>query len=218
MMNNAPQHKPPDGYEKLDYGNGLHGFTFGNAMISYLPPIYASHIQPLDQGIIGAVKQRYRNSLLDRTLNEMEHYDCNLDGGNYMHYSRESLPWLKRNWVDVPDSVFANFFRRVRILSLDAPYQRGISSWHDIDVERANRNPQSNSEESLATLNEVCEKTTPAEKVEQIQERLNQLTVLVPEPLMRFNEADAENHEKAVIEQRERQHDRCSKVKRKGGR
>ena len=50
----------------------------------------------------------------------------------------------------------------------------------------------------------MCEETTPAEKAEQMQERLIQLTIQVPEPLMRFDEADAENHEKAEVEQMER--------------
>jgi hypothetical protein len=50
----------------------------------------------------------------------------------------------------------------------------------------------------------VCEETTPAEKAEQMQERLIQLTIQVPEPLMRFDEADAEDHEKAEVEQMER--------------
>ena len=61
MMANAPQRKPPDGYEKLDYGNGLHGFTFGNVMIIYLPPNYTSHIQPLDQGTIRAASGSEQN-------------------------------------------------------------------------------------------------------------------------------------------------------------
>ena len=50
----------------------------------------------------------------------------------------------------------------------------------------------------------MCEETTPAEKAEQMQERLIQLTIQVPEPLMRFDEADAEDHEKAEVEQMER--------------
>ena len=102
LMDNAPKHKPPDGYVRLDYGNGLHGFMFGNIMTIYLPPNYTSNIQPLDQGIIRAVEQRYRNSLLDWTLNEMEHYDGSIDFGNHVPYSRESLPRLRRSWVDVP--------------------------------------------------------------------------------------------------------------------
>ena len=61
IMANAPQRKPPDGYEKLDYGNGLHGFTFGNVMIIYLPPNYTSHIQPLDQGTIRAASGSEQN-------------------------------------------------------------------------------------------------------------------------------------------------------------
>jgi uncharacterized Zn finger protein (UPF0148 family) len=62
-------------------------------------------------------------------------------------------------------------------------------------------NLQSNSEEPFATHNEVCEETAPAEKAEQMQERLSQLTIQVPEPLMRFDEADAEDHERAEVEQ-----------------
>ena len=50
----------------------------------------------------------------------------------------------------------------------------------------------------------MCEETTHAEKAEQMQERLIQLTIQVPEPLMRFDEADAEDHEKAEVEQMER--------------
>ena len=65
-------------------------------------------------------------------------------------------------------------------------------------------NLQSNSEEPFATHNEVCEETAPAEKAEQMQERLSQLTIQVPEPLMRFDEADAEDHERAEVEQMER--------------
>ena len=41
-------------------------------------------------------------------------------------------------------------------------------------------NLQSNSEEPFATHNEVCEETAPAEKAEQMQERLSQLTIQVP--------------------------------------
>ena len=151
-----------------------------------------------------AVKQRYRILLLDWALNKMEHYDGNTDFNNHIPYSCESLFWLKHSWVDIPNSVFVNCFRRARILPHDAPYQGDISSAHKINAEGANYNPQSNSKKSLATLNEVCEEPTPADKVEQVQERLSQLTVHVPGPLMRFNEVRAEVHEKAVIKRMER--------------
>jgi hypothetical protein len=162
---------------RLDYSNGLNGFMFGDIMTIYFPHNYTSNIQPFDQGLIRAVKQRYRNSLLDWTLNEMKHYDGSIDFGNHVPYSYESLHRLRRSSVDVPNSMFVNCFRRTRILPHDAPYQEDISSGRESNAEGADCNPQSNIEECLASINKVCEKTTPAEKVEEVQERLSQLII-----------------------------------------
>jgi hypothetical protein len=65
---------------------------------------------------LNALKQRCRSSLLEWTLKEIEHCDGSIDSGNPMLYSRDSLPWLKRSWVDVPTSVFVHCFRRAHIL------------------------------------------------------------------------------------------------------
>ena len=73
--------------------------------------------------------------------------------------------------------MFVNCFRRARILPHDAPYQEDISSGRESNAEGADCNPQSNIEKSLASINEICEETTSAEKVEQIQERLSQLII-----------------------------------------
>jgi len=63
LLDHAQQHKPPKGAEKVDIGSGIDAYEFGKVLLIFIPPNVTSHVQPLDQGVIRAVKQWYRNYL-----------------------------------------------------------------------------------------------------------------------------------------------------------
>jgi hypothetical protein len=184
LLDNAPQHKPPEGYQKESLGNGLYGFEFGHISLVYLPPNYTSHIQPLDQGITRALKQRYKNRLLDWTLQELLKIDGNIDFSQHMSFNRESLPWLKQCWSEVGDSVFANCFRKAGILQEN----------NCLQGDTGNIEEQESLEYSCATSQPV--ELEVQETRNQLQEQFSTSDITVSEWITSCNDQAVEIEEK----------------------
>lgn len=85
--NCTPHNEPP----KLD-----------NIRVEYFPPNCTAKLQPLDQGIIRAVKSRYRTFLLRQILLDLEkniQRKCNV---------KEAIEWICGSWDDISQSTITN--------------------------------------------------------------------------------------------------------------
>jgi len=76
-----------------------------NVKVQFIPPNTTAVLQPCDQGIIQATKQRYRSCLLKRTLAAYESGmlpEINL---------REALYMLIAAWNDITEKTISNCSR-----------------------------------------------------------------------------------------------------------
>ena len=58
LLDNAPSHRSAEELNKID----------PNCRVMYLPPNMTSLVQPMDQGIISALKRRYKTGFLHEML------------------------------------------------------------------------------------------------------------------------------------------------------
>ena len=80
-----------------------------NIKLAFLPPNATSKLQPLDQGIIKVVKQKYRKRVVQRFLRSME----TTDGPSQPKVNvLDALHWITAAWEDVDDSTIKNCFRK----------------------------------------------------------------------------------------------------------
>lgn len=88
---------------------------FTNLRVEFLPANTTAKLQPLDAGIIRAVKAAYRTDLV-------RHYLACAEGGNAQTVDlRWSLLAIVRSWNKITSNVVTNCWRHTRILPLAAP-------------------------------------------------------------------------------------------------
>jgi hypothetical protein len=87
-----------------------------NMKIYFFPPNATSILQPMDQGIIKNFKAHYRNLMINKLLNSVEH-------DNESAYSMvkrinilESLYWIKTAWSAVKSETIVNCFKHAGFL------------------------------------------------------------------------------------------------------
>lgn len=113
LMDNAPAHKIPIGCQRLELF-GLRGFTYNNIHVIFLPPNTSSVIQPLDQGIIRALKARFRKCQSDYVLSQLDQHpdllatQCKID-------VRQALTWLCGAWDDISKQTINHCWGHCRI-------------------------------------------------------------------------------------------------------
>jgi hypothetical protein len=88
-----------------------------NIRIQWLPPNSTSLYQPLDQGIIAALKLQYRRRWLQFMV---EQYERNLNPLQTMTLYH-AVRWLTRCWSEMKDSTIYRCFRKARILPSQEP-------------------------------------------------------------------------------------------------
>lgn len=82
------------------------GIPVTNIKLVFLPPNATSKLQPLDQGIIKVVKQKYRKKLVQRYLRDME---CtNSTKINVF----DSINYISAAWDEIKPDVIRNCFRK----------------------------------------------------------------------------------------------------------
>ena len=86
-----------------------------NIEVFYLPPNTTSHTQPCDQGIIQALKLRYRSQLLTTFL---ENLDDNLP---FRVNVLDAIILLRAAWGDVSATTISNYFHHCGFSSTDEP-------------------------------------------------------------------------------------------------
>lgn len=77
-----------------------------NIKLAFLPPNSTSKLQPLDQGIIKVVKQKYRKKLVQRYLRDME---C---GSSSKINVFDSMNYISSAWDEIKPDVIKNCFRK----------------------------------------------------------------------------------------------------------
>ncbi|XP_057327565.1 tigger transposable element-derived protein 6-like [Microplitis mediator] len=90
--------------------------TLSNVTVQFLPPNLTSEIQPLDQGIIKAVKDRYRSRLLEYIVSKAE----NCQSKEEFHKSvtvLHAIRWLYGAWMDISQQTIEKCFHRAGFVS-----------------------------------------------------------------------------------------------------
>lgn len=84
-----------------------------NIEVVFLPPNCTSKIQPMDAGIIAALKLRYKRMQMDYALDRID-----LDAKDvYKVDLLTAMRWFKRAWQDLPPSVIYNCWRHTKLCS-----------------------------------------------------------------------------------------------------
>ncbi|OWZ09130.1 CENPB protein Homeodomainlike [Phytophthora megakarya] len=89
------------------------GMCLSNAKMYFLSPITTSKLQPLDAGIIGALKRRYRRRQLQHALGKEE---VGIDRDIYAVDQLLAMKWVKSCWRDIPKDLVLNCFRHTGIV------------------------------------------------------------------------------------------------------
>ena len=83
--------------------------------VVYFPPNATSKLQPLDQGVIKVLKQKYRKKLVQRYLREME--------STVQHNTKstlnilDSIHYISAAWNDMEPTTITNCFRKAKFWS-----------------------------------------------------------------------------------------------------
>ncbi|GFU40003.1 tigger transposable element-derived protein 4 [Trichonephila clavipes] len=86
-----------------------------NIKIVFLPPTATSKLQPLDQGIIKVVKQKYRKKLVQRYFRDME-------GENPTKINLlDSIHFITAAWDEIDPLIIKNCFRKAAFKFSDEP-------------------------------------------------------------------------------------------------
>lgn len=95
--------------EKLPY--------FANVTVIFLPPNSTSKVQPMDAGIIAAMKVKYRRYQMERALDLAEEDVLNI----YKVDILSAMRAFKRIWRSLPPSLIRNCWKHTGILPNRAP-------------------------------------------------------------------------------------------------
>ncbi|KAK1942309.1 Tigger transposable element-derived protein 6 [Phytophthora citrophthora] len=93
--------------------HSITGMSLSNVKVHFLPPNTTSKLQPLDAGIIGALKRRYRRRQLQHALDKEEE---GIDRDIYAVDQLLTMKWVKSCWRDIPKDLVLNCFRHTGIV------------------------------------------------------------------------------------------------------
>ena len=114
LMDNASSRKIPTiPLEKL---HGLDAFRLSNVLISFLPPNTTSEVQPLDAGILAALKQRYRMRLLQWYLSQYETADDSVNLAKLVPGVKQAILWCVAAMEQISAQTTSNCWRHTGIL------------------------------------------------------------------------------------------------------
>lgn len=94
--------------------------SLSHVEIQFLPPNTTSKLQPLDAGIIAAMKTRYRVLQMERALDLVDENVRNI----YKVDILTAMRWVKRVWNDLPSSVISNCWKHTGLLSEEKTISR----------------------------------------------------------------------------------------------
>ena len=85
-----------------------------NVKVQFFPPNTTSHCQPMDQGIIQAMKLKFRKKQLQYLLSVMDKYP-ELTGLHLLKLISvlDAIYWVKNSWNDIEQKPSPNVFRNV---------------------------------------------------------------------------------------------------------
>jgi hypothetical protein len=87
--------------------------TLNNVTLQFLPANTTSKSQPMDQGIIQALKLRYRRRQLQKTIMKMD-TDKTLNGSDLLKQISvlDAIYWTSNSWNDLDNSTIQKCFKR----------------------------------------------------------------------------------------------------------
>ena len=101
LLDNAPSHAVGD-------------LQLGNTTVRMLPPRTTSRIQPMDAGIIAALKRRYRARQLALAVDRDEAGEANI----YKVDVLQAMRWVKQCWRDISTKTIANCWLHTGLLNV----------------------------------------------------------------------------------------------------
>ena len=125
-----------------------HGSTSGNATshvvskklsnvhVKFLPPHLTSELQPLDQGIIQAMKANYRQSMLHSLLATVGKFHAATEFAKSLTVF-DAIRWISSAWNNVQEETILKFFRRAGFASPETYLQEQEDSTRESDLVRA---------------------------------------------------------------------------------
>ena len=122
-------------------GAGCHGrpgdYHLSNTTVHFFPPNCTSHLQPLDAGIIRALKARYRSKVIDRQLRwfETARLDAQSNSGIKLDAYRppnvrDAINMLASAWKGVTELTICRCWRHTKIL----PVSLSVLMEEDVSV------------------------------------------------------------------------------------
>ena len=115
IMDNASTHSNPPGAQPWAYKDLL-GFEMSHTIWVFLPKNTTSHIQPLDQGIIAAMKARYRSRQVQWVISEAER---DPPTPNAQVDLRLAIIWLSDSFKEVCAETIRNCWAHAGILPVE---------------------------------------------------------------------------------------------------
>lgn len=121
-----------------------------NVEFIFLPPNTTSKVQPMDAGIIRAMKLRYRKLQLERALDLTQEDIC---AGNIHRVDiLMATQWFKQIWLDLPKQLIAICFKTTDLLG--ETYESGNTSVPALpcDGDLSNQNIEGDVHRLISTL------------------------------------------------------------------
>lgn len=106
LLDNCSPHGSKDSLPPLD-----------NVEVYFLPPNTTSKIQPMDAGIIAAVKVKYRNVQYSHALDRA---DADV-GKIYKVDQLTAMRWMRDIWDEIPAKVISNCWNHTGVMGLPGP-------------------------------------------------------------------------------------------------
>lgn len=135
FCDNASSHDVA-GAERVNM-HGLEAIQLSNLSIVFLPANTTSVIQPLDQGIIAALKVGYKRRLLEWNIAEIEASPPGQDLSKLMPNVKDALIWANAAWRGLTDNTIRNCWRMSGILPIT--WQADISNQAEAQATMAMR-------------------------------------------------------------------------------
>lgn len=120
ILDNAPSHPAKDLLRSDD----------GKIFVKYLPAKVTSLIQPMDQGVIAALKKSYRGNLLKRYVQEKLTFTSFNKNCNLLNTIRE----ISTVWSNIKIGTLRNSWRKLLSPDVDVEITPTITVEEDVDV------------------------------------------------------------------------------------
>jgi uncharacterized protein YeeX (DUF496 family) len=85
--------------------------VMSNVKVKFLPPTLTPEVQPFDEGIIGAIKSRYRQQMLQYIVTIAETSNTNSDFNKSVS-ALHAVRWLSSVWEQISRETIVKRFQR----------------------------------------------------------------------------------------------------------